>query len=51
MTDGYSILLEEVFGSAGVGARSAVGMGSLPFNIAIEIEVIVELHDEVISLL
>jgi enamine deaminase RidA (YjgF/YER057c/UK114 family) len=27
----------------GVGARSAVGMGSLPTNIAVEIEMIVEL--------
>ena len=31
----------EVFGDAGRGARSAVGMGSLPFQIAIEVERIV----------
>jgi len=38
-------LLAEVFGrDHGVGARSAVGMGSLPGNIAVEIEVILELH-------
>jgi enamine deaminase RidA (YjgF/YER057c/UK114 family) len=34
-----------VFGpDNGVGARSAVGMGSLPGNISVEIEVILELH-------
>jgi enamine deaminase RidA (YjgF/YER057c/UK114 family) len=43
--NGYSELLAEVFGpDHGVGARSAVGMGSLPGNIAVEIEVILELH-------
>jgi enamine deaminase RidA (YjgF/YER057c/UK114 family) len=43
--NGYSELLAEVFGpEAGVGARSAVGMGSLPGNIAVEIEAIFELH-------
>ncbi len=42
--DGYSELFAEVFGpDAGVGARSAVGMGPLPGNIAVEIEVILEL--------
>ena len=34
----------EVFGrEQGIGARSAVGMGPLPGNIAVEIEVIFEL--------
>jgi len=43
--NGYSELLGEVFGEkAGIGARSAVGMGSLPGNITVEVEVIVELH-------
>ena len=43
--NGYSELMAEVFGpEAGVGARSAVGMGSLPGNIAVEIEAIFELH-------
>ncbi|MBI5692464.1 MAG: RidA family protein [Verrucomicrobia bacterium] len=43
--NGYSELMAEVFGAeAGVGARSAVGMGSLPGNIAVEIEAIFELH-------
>lgn len=43
--NGYSELMAEVFGrEAGVGARSAVGLGSLPGNIAVEIEAIFELH-------
>jgi len=41
--NGFSILMAEVFGDdAGVGARSAVGMGSLPGNIPVEIECIFE---------
>lgn len=45
--NGCSELFAEVFGSdAGIGARSAVGMGSLPGNIAVEIEGIFELHPE-----
>ena len=41
--DGASELFAAVFGpDAGVGARSAVGMGSLPANIAVEIEMVVE---------
>jgi len=43
--NGYSELFAEVFGAdSGVGARSAVGMSSLPGNMAVEIEVIFELH-------
>ena len=39
--NGCSELFADVFGSeAGVGARSAVGAGSLPGNIAVEIEAI-----------
>jgi enamine deaminase RidA (YjgF/YER057c/UK114 family) len=42
--NGCSELFAEVFGSeAGVGARSAVGAGSLPGNIAVEIEAIFEI--------
>ena len=38
-------LFAEVFGPAcGVGARSAVGMDSLPGNIAVEIEAIFEIE-------
>jgi enamine deaminase RidA (YjgF/YER057c/UK114 family) len=43
--DGCSNLLVEVFGDAGRGARSAVGMAELPFDIAVEIELIVEVAD------
>ena len=42
--NGCSELFAEVFGSEhGIGARSAVGMGSLPGNIAVEIEAIFEI--------
>jgi enamine deaminase RidA (YjgF/YER057c/UK114 family) len=37
-----SNLLVDVFGDAGRHARSAVGMGSLPFGITVEIEIIAE---------
>ena len=40
--DGCSNLLVEVFGEAGRGARSAVGMAELPFDIAVEIELVLE---------
>ena len=40
--DGCSRLLADVLGDAGVGARSAVGMAELPFDIAVEIELIAE---------
>ena len=43
--NGCSELFAEVFGPEnGIGARSAVGMGSLPGNIAVEIEAIFELE-------
>lgn len=43
--NGFSELMAEIFGSeAGIGARSAVGMGSLPNNIAVEIECIFEVQ-------
>lgn len=41
--NGCSDLLVEVFGENGKHARSAVGMNALPSNIAVEIEIIVEL--------
>jgi len=42
--NGYSELMAEVFGKEdGIAARSAVGMGSLPGNISVEIEAIFEL--------
>ena len=39
--NGCSDLLVEIFGDAGRHARSAVGMGSLPGDISVEIEAIV----------
>ncbi len=45
--NGFSQLMVDVFGELeGRGARSAVGM-SLPGNIAVEVECIFELHQEV----
>lgn len=41
--NGFSDLMVEVFGEKGKHARAAVGHASLPSNIAVEIEVIVEL--------
>jgi len=43
--NGCSDLFVEVFGERGKHARSAVGMGSLPRGIPVEIEVIVEIAD------
>jgi enamine deaminase RidA (YjgF/YER057c/UK114 family) len=45
VVDGASDLLVEVFGERGRHARSAVGMNALPFDIAVEIEMIVEVED------
>lgn len=43
--NGCSELFADVFGAEnGIGARSAVGMGSLPGNIAVEIEAIFEIQ-------
>ncbi len=43
--NGFSDLMAQVFGEdAGVGARSAVGMGSLPGDLPVEIECIFELQ-------
>ncbi|REG91570.1 RidA family protein [Algoriphagus antarcticus] len=43
--NGFSDLMVEVFGEKGKHARSAVGVASLPNNMTVEIEVIVELRD------
>ena len=43
--NGFNDLMVEVFGEkAGKGARSAVGMGSLPGGIPVEIEVIFQVR-------
>ena len=44
--NGFSDLMVEVFGEKGKHARSAVGVAALPNNIAVEIEVIVELEEK-----
>lgn len=44
--NGASTLLQEVFGEAGVHARSAVGVAVLPLDSPVEVEVVVELHPE-----
>lgn len=41
--NGFSNTMVEVFGDAGRAARSAVGMGSLPYNVPVEVEAILEL--------
>jgi enamine deaminase RidA (YjgF/YER057c/UK114 family) len=43
--NGFSDLMVEIWGDNGRAARSAVGMGSLPGNIPVEVEAIVELVD------
>ena len=43
--NGFSNLMVDIWGENGRAARSAVGMGSLPGNIAVEIEAIVLLKD------
>jgi enamine deaminase RidA (YjgF/YER057c/UK114 family) len=42
--NGFSDLMVEVFGEKGKHARSAVGMCSLPNNMAVEIEIVVEIE-------
>ena len=42
--DGCSELFIEVFGEAGRGARSAVGLAELPFDICVEIEAIFQVE-------
>jgi enamine deaminase RidA (YjgF/YER057c/UK114 family) len=43
--NGCSDLMVEVFGEKGKHARSAVGMGSLPLDAAVEIEMVVEIEN------
>jgi len=43
--NGFSDLMKEVFGEAGVGARSAFGAGSLPGGMASEVEAIFQVKD------
>ncbi|WEZ83590.1 RidA family protein [Rhizobium sp. 32-5/1] len=41
--NGASNLLVKILGDAGIHARAAVGMASLPFNAAVEIDAIIEI--------
>lgn len=43
--NGFSDVMVEVFGEKGEHVRSAVGMGSLPRGIAVEIEITLEVED------
>ena len=43
--NGFSDLMIEVFGDRGRHARSAVGMSSLPWNLACEVELIVRIRE------
>jgi enamine deaminase RidA (YjgF/YER057c/UK114 family) len=45
VTNGYSDFMFSIFGDKGRHARSSVGMCSLPYNIAVEVEVVVEIED------
>ncbi len=44
VVNGASDLLAEIFGDKGIHARSAVGAVSLPLNVPVEIEMIVEVE-------
>ena len=44
--NGYSDLMVSVFEEKGRHARSAVGINALPMNIAVEVEVIVEIEEQ-----
>jgi enamine deaminase RidA (YjgF/YER057c/UK114 family) len=43
--NGFSDLMIEIFGEAGKHARTAVGTNSLPRNMAVEVEMIVEIRE------
>jgi len=43
--NGFSDLMVAVLGDRGRHARSAVGMGSLPMGITVEVEAVIRIHD------
>ena len=43
MINGFSDLIIEIWGDAGRHARSAIGASELPFDMAVEVEAIVEI--------
>ena len=42
--NGYSDLMIQVFGEKGKHARTAIGVNTLPMNIAVEVEMVVEVE-------
>lgn len=44
VVDGASTLLFDIFGENGRHARSAIGVASLPFNLSVEIELVVAIE-------
>ena len=44
VVNGASELLGQIFGAAGVHARSAVGVAVLPLNAPVELELLLELR-------
>jgi enamine deaminase RidA (YjgF/YER057c/UK114 family) len=46
VANGASELLGEVFGEAGRHARSAVGVASLPLNVPVEVELVVQVEPD-----
>lgn len=45
VTDGCSAFFVEVFGDAGKHTRTSEGLGSAPFGVTFEVDVLVELHN------
>lgn len=45
VVNGFSDFMVDIFGERGAHARASVGMSSLPGNIAVEIDMIVEIED------
>ena len=43
VANGVSDMMVEVFGEAGKHARSAVGVNTLPLNVAVEVDAIIEI--------
>jgi len=44
VVNGASDLLQEIFGGAGIHARSAIGCSSLPLGAPVEVEMIIEIE-------
>jgi len=45
--DGASLFLEKIMGEKGKHARSAIGVCELPFNLSVEIEMVVEVQSTI----